>query len=230
MVINVLIVEDEPLLAKRIERFVRASKQIQLGRLTIKSTLSAAHSFIQSHPIDLLFLDLNLNGKDGFEMLKDSVSKGFQTIIISAYIDKAIEAFEFGVLDFIPKPFNQSRLEKALSRIVDPSYRAKFPLKYLAISKHQKLELIKIEDVQYLKGAGNYTELHLANDKMELHGKSLQNILLLLPDNFERVHKSYIVNMDLVESISYQYEIKLNNQKTLPISRSKYQSLKSKLL
>jgi len=111
-------------------------------------------------------------------------------------------------------------VEKALERIVDSTYRAKFPLKYLAIIKNQRLELVSVEQLLFLKGAGNYTELHLMNGQIELHDKSLQNILTLLPTNYERVHKSYIVNLDLIESISYQYEILLKNKTKIPISRT----------
>ncbi len=229
MIVNILIVEDETLLAQRMERFFRESTQIQIGRLTVKSNLALAKDFLTKHTIDLMILDLNLNGKDGFDLLKTSVSQAFQTIIISAYTDKAIEAFEYGVLDFISKPFNKLRVEKALNRLVDSSYRAKFPLRYLAVTKNQKLELIRVEQIIFLKGAGNYTELHLENGQVELHDKSLQNILVLLPSNYERVHKSYIVNLDLIQSISYQYEILLKNQTTIPISRTKYQFLKNKL-
>lgn len=229
MIINVLIVEDELLLAQRIERFLQEIPQIQPGRISVKSSLPAAEDFLEKHSIDLLFLDLNLNGKDGFNLLKSSVSKSFQTIIISAYTEKAIEAFEYGVLDFIPKPFGKIRIEKAINRITGQNSRAEFPLRYLAIIKNQRLELVQVEQIMFLKGAGNYTELHLQNGQIELHDKSLQNILILLPSNYERVHKSYIVNLNLVKSISYQYEIVLKNQMKIPISRTKYKTLKSRL-
>ena len=229
MILNILIVEDEALLAQRIERFLKSSKHIKVGRLNIKSNLTVAKDFLSKHTIDLLILDLNLHGKDGFNLLKSTVSQGFQTLIISAYSEKAIEAFEYGVLDFISKPFNQLRIDKALNRLIDSTYRAKYPLKHLAIVKKQKLELIRIEDVVYLKGAGNYTEIHLINEHVELHDKSLQDILKLLPYNYERVHKSYIVNLDLIEYISYQDGILLKNNIRIPISRTKYQSIKNKL-
>ena len=229
MIFNILIVEDEPPLAQRIERFFRESEEIKIGRLTIKSSLPSAKDYLNNHSIDLMILDLNLHGKDGFDLLKSTLSQSFQTIIISAHKDKAILAFEYGVLDFIAKPFNKKRVFQAINRLLDSTSRAKYPLKYLAVTKNQKLEFIQIEHVMFLKGAGNYTELYLENGKIELHDKSLQNILTLLPSNYERVHKSYIVNLDLIQSISYQYEILLLNQIKIPISRSKYQDLKNKI-
>ncbi|MEM8526247.1 MAG: LytTR family DNA-binding domain-containing protein [Bacteroidota bacterium] len=229
MSIDVLIVEDEPLLAQRIERFLRTSKLVELGRMSIKPNLPSAKDFLSKHTIDLLLLDLDLHGKDGFELLKLAVSQSFQTIIISAYTEKAIEAFEYGVLDFVSKPFNQLRIEKALNRLLNRSARVQIPLKYLAVIKNQKLQLVQIEDVLFLKGAGNYTELHLLNGQIELHSKSLQNILPLLPSSYERIHKSYIVNLNVIESISYQYEILLKNQTKIPISRTKYQAIKNRI-
>ncbi len=229
MKINILVVEDEVLVAQRMERLIRSSDVISLGRLSVKSNLPQAQDFLRKHTIDLLLLDLNLQGKDGFSLLKDSVSKSFQTIIVSAHSEKAISAFEYGVLDFIPKPFNKERIDKALSRLTDATYRAKNPVKYLAVLKRQRLELIQVDEIKYLKGAGNYSEIYLQNGDLEVHDKSLHNLILLLPPNYERVHKSYIVNMELVASISYQYEISLIDGSKIPISRSRYHEIKTKL-
>ncbi len=77
-----------------------------------------------STPIDVLFLDLNLNGKDGFDLLKTSVSGAFHVIIISAHTEQALKAFEYGVLDFVGKPFNKERLARALDRVFERIHKS----------------------------------------------------------------------------------------------------------
>ena len=78
--------------------------------------LPEALCFIENNSLDLVLLDLNLNGDNGFDLLTTAVSESFHTIVISAYKDQAITAFEYGILDFVPKPFNRDRLEQAFDR------------------------------------------------------------------------------------------------------------------
>ena len=182
--------------------------------------------------MDLVLLDLNLNGDNGFDLLATAVSKPFHTIIISAYKDQAITAFEYGVLDFVPKPFNRERLEQALQKIV-ASEKVK-EAKFLAIKKRQRIQLISVEDVIYIKGAGTYTELFLANGRKELHNKSLEKLEQLLSHSFERVHKSYLLKMSEIKGITVEpgskYIAELKNGIRIPIGRTKYRDIKAKWL
>lgn len=226
---RVLIVEDEALIAQRIERLTREILGLQLKQLIIKHTFESARHLMLTSPIDLLMLDLNLNGKNGFKLLEETVAATFHTVILSAYIDKAIEAYEYGVLDFIPKPFNKARLQKAFERFTRQSYRADHPARYLAIRKRQKLQLIEVKDILYIKGAGNHSLVHLESDDSYLHDKSLNHLIKLLPYEFERIHKSYIVNLKMVEHISNNYEVLLKNGYTIPISRTIFKNIKDRL-
>ena len=104
--------------------------------------------------------------------MESVVAEPFHTIIISAYKDKAITAFEYGVLDFVPKPFDEERLSKACQRITSKK-EVDTGIKFLAIKKRGKRFLINIEDIKYIKGAGIYTELYLKNGTKEIHNKTL---------------------------------------------------------
>ena len=115
---NILIVEDESRIAKRIERMTRDILGNAIQSLTHVNTLHEALKVTENSLLDILLLDLNLNGEDGFDLLTTSVSKSFHTIVISAYKDQAITAYEYGVLDFVPKPFNRDRLEQAFNRAI----------------------------------------------------------------------------------------------------------------
>ena len=90
----VVIVEDEPLIANRIERLTKEILDKKLTKIMVKNSLQEARHYLFEHPTDLLLLDLNLHGKDGFELLKLAVSGSFQTIIISAHTDKALEVIK----------------------------------------------------------------------------------------------------------------------------------------
>jgi len=229
---DVLIVEDESRIAKRIERMTRDILGGRLNSITRIDTLDEAKKFIESNSLDLVLLDLNLNGVSGFDLLSEAVSYSFHTIIISAYKEQAITAFDYGVLDFVPKPFSRERLEQALNqRFVDEN-RAPNKTKYLAIKKRGTIQLIPIEDVLYIKGAGTYTELFLNDGKKELHDKSMEKLEQLLAFSFERIHKSYLVRMSEISEIIVEsgskYMAKLKNGELIPIGRTKYKNLKAR--
>lgn len=227
----VVIVEDEILLAKRLERFCRNIFGEKIDRIQLFSNLDDADDYVNDHIIDLMFLDLNLQGQDGFQLLKKNMAGAFHTIVVSAYSNRAIEAFEYGVLDFIPKPFTERRVKQATDRIENNvSHADKNATKYLSVKKHDSIEIVAVNDILYIKGAGNYSELYLKNDEIKLHDKSLTRLLDILPSRFERLHRSFIVSMDCVVSLdsvsSSDFQAVLKNGSKIPISRSKVKELR----
>jgi two-component system response regulator LytT len=230
---RVLIVEDEALVASRLVRLLREVLGERLSSVAVQHSLDSAHFFLQDTPIDLLLLDLNLNGQDGFDLLQQAVAGSFHTIVVSANRQRAIEAFDYGVLDFVGKPVTAERLQKALVRFGDRDHRAAAPLKYLAVRRRQAIQLLDIGEVLFIKGAGIYSELHLRNGRVELHDKSLQRLQEVLPPDFQRVHKSYIVRLvdvrQLLSHGSSKYELELLNGTLLPVGRERYKELKQAL-
>ena len=230
---NLLIIEDEIRIARRIERMAKDYFLNTLQNITTVQSLSEGLDFIKTQELDLVCLDLNLNGENGFNILKETASGAFHTIIISANKQEAIKAFEFGVLDFVPKPFNKERLEQAFNRIVKKEEVSTENLQFLAIKKRGAIQLINIDEVIYIKGAGVYTELFFADGGKELHGKSLEKLSQLLPKSFERIHKSYLVKTQEIREIivktGSQYAVELRNGEILPVGRTKYKTLKEKL-
>lgn len=231
---KILIIEDESRIAKRIERMTRDIFGDSLHSLKHVDEVNEALGFIKNNPLDMVLLDLNLNGEDGFNILASAVTGSFHTIIISAYKDQAITAFEYGVIDFVPKPFNRDRLEQAFDRAINKEKSSNDKIKLLAIKKRGRIQLIPIADLVYIKGAGPYTELFLADDSKELHDKSLEQLEQLLSHTFERVHKSYLVKMSEVKEIivksGSKYMVELKNGELIPVGRTKYKDLKAKWL
>ncbi|WP_448563383.1 LytR/AlgR family response regulator transcription factor [Thalassotalea ganghwensis] len=228
---NVLIVEDEVMVAKRLQRLTKAILGEKLHHIKHINNLDDAESYIDEHPIDVLLLDLNLNAQDGFTLLQQAVAESFQTIIVSANIDKAITAFEYGVIDFVAKPFNQSRLSKAFARLAE--HTSASTTKFLSIKKQQRVEVISLQDIEYIQGAGNYSELVMLDGSIHLHEKNLDKLSQLLPSNFVRIHKSYIANLSHYRHLQNypgsKYELALLSMTPLPVSRTKVKALRAKI-
>ncbi|MFT5759550.1 MAG: two-component system response regulator LytT [Alteromonadaceae bacterium] len=234
----IIIVEDEPLIQQRIKRLTEEILAVHQPKVVCFDDIDNAESFISENVIDLLLLDLNLMGRDGFTLLQNNLADAYHTIIISAYADKAIEAFEYGVLDFVAKPFTTERLARAFDRFVHQDKRINNSCKYLSIKRMGAIELIPVADIEYIQADGHYTLLHLKNTEPPvkqtlLHHKNIEKIQQLLANNFFRVHRSYVVNMNKVLSLKIaegsKYALLLTSGETVPVGRTKYEQVKQLL-
>ena len=229
---KILIIEDEPPIAEYIEDNVKVILGSEVSKINVVYTLDDAISFLKNNRIDLCMLDLNLKGKNGYDLLKYAVSLPFLTIIISAYTDKAITAFEYGVIDFIPKPFDLNRLRLAFDRYFG---RVQNPekAKYLVFRKKNKNLLLTVSDIVYFQSEGYLVKAYSINDDTNLLEKTLKHLEVILPVNFIRTHRSYIVNIEFIKS--YQntgggvYNLELKDGKSLPISRNGLKLLRQRL-
>ncbi|MBU3004730.1 LytR/AlgR family response regulator transcription factor [Paraglaciecola arctica] len=227
---SIVIVEDEYMVAKRLKRFVEQAFSQQPIKIKTCHSLDDAADYLAEHPIDLLFLDLNLQGQDGFTLLKQQLSQSFHTIVVSANSDRAIEAFEIGVLDFVAKPFTQERIQKAADRLQQQQGQSK----YLTYKRLGKIQLLAISEVLYLKADGHYCEVYQQNQQSFLHDKSLDKLLNLLPDDFIRIHRSYAVSVAAIQSIEAEegskYWLTLTSGVRLPLGRTKVRDVKARLI
>ncbi len=225
---RILIIEDEATVAQRLERLTREVLGGRISQVQHCLTMASGRAFLSENPVDLLLLDLNLNGKDGFEILQNLAAGAFQTIIVSAYTDKAIEAFEYGVLDFVPKPFTVERLQKAIERY--DGLEEKKNARFLAVKKGHNLYLVEIANLRMIKGAGNYAELYTCDDKTWLHEKNLNQLNLILPAHFVRIHRSYLINRLFLEKVvnygAGKYRAIVQGGFEIPVSRIAYRALR----
>lgn len=231
---RVLIVEDERPTAEDIEFLVKQILGARLKSIHIENTLNNALIYLEEKTIDLLFLDLNLNEKDGFEILKKMVSKSFYTIVISANINRAIEAFEYGVLDFIPKPYSMERISAALARLEKNHSADGHSLKYLSVKKGNEVQVIALDEIGYFKSANIYTELILKNGSKLICDKTIKQLMTLLPENYIRIHKSFIVSLENIDTIQIfgggKNRVVLKSRDLLPVSRQQIKILKTLLV
>ena len=233
---KILIVEDERPIANYIERICKKILENKIESVKIVHHLDQASEYLLKEKTDLCLLDLNLHGEDGYDLLKEAASGSFHTIIISANTDRALEAFEYGVLDFIGKPFSEERLKTAFDRYFSKKNKREkenVKTKYLSIRKGNKNIIISIDNVIYFKAAGIYVEANLQNGKIEILDKTMDRLEQILPSNFIRVHRSYIIEISQIKSFSHigggKYQTTLKNDKTIPLSRQKYKEIKALL-
>lgn len=229
---RILIVEDESVAAKGLEKLVREIYGKEITSLKIERSLISSECFLEENSVDLVFLDLNLDGREGFELLRGIIAESFHTIIVSGMTEKAIEAFEFGVLDFVPKPVNKERLKKALEKWKKVETNARYT-KFLSIKKEDKIDLIPLKEICYIQGQDNNTLIHRKNFSADTHRKTLDSLSKILPSHFFRVHKSYIVNLREAKFLKTKgggkYMLELKNGKDIPVSRKIYPELKKRM-
>lgn len=229
---HVVILEDEAIVARRLARLTREILGDALHSLHCVADLPSAARLLQDHRNALLFLDLNLAGQDGFEVLRQALAEPFQTVIVSANTDRAIEAFELGVIDFVAKPFSAERLTKAIDRVRQGARQEK--ARYLAVSLAGKVEMIPIASVVAIHGDDDYSSIEGGDGRRHLHKKTLTALECVLPQEFRRVHRSHIVNLQHVDRMltldGGARVILLKNGTRVPVSRAGAKALSSDLI
>lgn len=197
---NILIVEDETPAARRLERLVAAHLGKQLTSIVSVETVAAARAALGG--VDLVMLDLDLDGADGFDVIKgragDVRAGGPRVIVVSARADRAIDAFDYSVIDFVTKPVAEDRLARALDKALEPG-RSDQGMS-LAVRSAGRIDLARVADIVSLSGADDYVEVALTDGRRLLHDASLDELEKRLPQSFIRAHRSHIVNAKHVKS------------------------------
>lgn len=241
MNIHALIVDDEPLARKRIKRLladepdISAISECGSGREAIK--------VIQETSPDLLFLDIQMPGIGGFEVLQGISHEKMPIIIfITAYDQHALRAFEVHALDYLLKPFKPERFKTAIERVralmakngareADPGLttfieKLRAGQNYLSrfmVKSSNRVVFVKASEVDWIESAANYALLHVG-DKTHLVRETMQALeTKLSPKIFQRISRSVIVNLERVKELQPmgkgQYVIILTNGKQLTMSR-----------
>ena len=230
---RLVIVEDELVVARRLERMVRAIVGERAESVDVVSTLEDALGRVERGDVDVLFLDLNLNGKSGFRLLEEATSRRFHTVVVSAYHDQALLAFDYGVTDFVAKPWTEERLRKAIARAAGAEEPFSGMARRLAVRKGHEIVFAPVEGVSYVAGADDYSELHLADGGTMLCDKTLAALERILPSSFARVHRSYIANLEHVRglrTINGRPTLVLGGGEAIPVGRRYNRALRARLL
>ena len=216
MVINCIIVEDEPLALKRTRDYV--SRVPYLNLLATFTNGFEAIGFVKDHEIDLMFLDIEMDGFTGIELI-ESLSRKPQIIITTAYDKYALKGFELHVADYLLKPFGFDRFLSSVERVYDTIEKASKEEKgYIFVKTEYRLERIAVDDIIFVEGMGDYRNIRTTSKKI-LTLQTFSELEKLLPKNqFCRVHKSYIVSVNKIISVE-RHRIKMF-ENLIPISDS----------
>ena len=220
---RILIVEDEPLVRQRLLRMC-VELSGHRARFGTVADLESAGDRLERSVYDGLLLDLKLGGEDGFDLLRRAVSGPQHCVVVSAHRERALEAFELGVLDFVPKPFSRERLQAALNRLLGVGRSGSGQARYLGIWRAQGTALVELADVLWIRADGDYSQLRMLDGSSELHDKPLAGLSVLLPPDFLRCHRSYVVNLRHIRSLhagsGSRYWLVLAGGVELPVGRA----------
>lgn len=241
MNIHALIIDDEPLARKRIKRLLAQETDISIVGECGSGT-DAINTIRETSP-NQLFLDIQMPGMSGFDVLQAIPEEQMPAIIFTtAYDQHALKAFEVHALDYLLKPFKQERFKQALERArkqlikddraqVNPGLavlaselrNAKNYLDRFMVKSSDRVVFVKTADVDWIESAANYALLH-AGDKTHVVRETMHALeTKLSPKTFQRVSRSAIVNLERVKELQPmgkgQYVIILSNGKQLTMSR-----------
>jgi DNA-binding LytR/AlgR family response regulator len=225
MKLKCLIIDDEPIARKVLQEFI---EEIDFLELTAQAEnpLFAA-SVIQTNDIDIIFLDINMPKLNGIEFLKSS-NPGAQIIITTADAHYAAEAFGLNVLDYLVKPISLARFIKACNKAREACLKTPSSLpranNHFFVKCNNNIEKVFYEDLLYAEAMLNYVMLHTASRKIMVY-VTIKSLEQQLPaDVFIKVHKSYIVNINKINSIDGNIISVGNNKITIS------QNLKEKVI
>jgi len=245
-VIKVLIIDDEAAAANvlqlMIERHIPEITQVRLA-----TKISEAHALLQQFQPQIVFLDIMMPEKNGFEFLNEVKHINFEIIFTTAYDEFAIRAIRFSALDYLLKPLNAEELRGAVTRYLDVSQHKretdallKNLLQNLAKKEEEDFKLavpttagavfFSPANIVRLEGEGNYTRFFLNDGRKHVSSKTMKEYEeILLQHNFLRIHKSHLVNKNCIEQFNNEGSVVLKDKTLLPVSRQRKQQVAAAL-
>lgn len=210
-----IIIEDEPLALEKTRDFVNKVPFLQLSA-TFDNALTGL-AYLNNNKVDVLFLDINMDELTGIELLESSKINS-QVIITTAYQEYALKGYELQITDYLLKPFTFNRFLQAVNKAQENIVKRSTDTQpeFIFVKTENRLEKIMIDEILYIEGMRDYLKIHTTTKKiMTLQGFS--EFEKLIPSNLVcRVHKSYMVSLNKIESIE-RSRIKIADQ-LIPIS------------
>ena len=213
---NCIIIEDQGPAQEIVEQYIGQSKSLDLiGKF---ADVLEARDFMMNHPVDLIFLDINLPKMSGMDFLRNEINIP-KTILTTAYSEFALECYEYNVVDYLLKPYSFERFSKAISKALHIENTESIESNQNIMYAKAGSELLRIdtEDILFIKSEGDYTEV-VTSTRKSLISHSLKEWTEKLNQEFVQVHRSYIVNLNFVERVANN-KISLGND-VVPIGRS----------
>ena len=215
MDINCIIIEDEPLAMLRIKQYAQNLPFLKM--LGAFDNALEAIVFMQTEKVDLVFLDIQMDGLSGIQFL-ESVKQRPEVIITTAFDKYAVKGFELEVADYLVKPFPFERFLQAVIRVqnklkVNPGIQQPY---VFVRSGYQHINIF-LEDILFIKGVRDYRKIICRGNRNIMTSETFSMLESKLPGNqFCRVHKSFLISLNKIESVEKD-RIKIHNH-VIPIS------------
>ncbi len=210
--INVIIVDDEPLAQDVLETYIEKVPDLHLVQKC--NNAFEANDALKNHQIDLMFLDIQMPQLTGIDFLK-TLTRPPLVIFTTAYSNYAVEGFELNALDYLLKPISVDRFMKSVNKAIEqielqrrdsPAAGGPAPAEeegpdYIFVKADKKLIKVNFEEVIYIEGLKDYVIIRMESNRVITLQtmKSLED--KLPPQQFKRIHRSYIVNINHIEAI-----------------------------
>lgn len=242
-----IIVDDETLARDLLKEYLEPFDQIEV----VEECNNGTDAIVKIDKLkpDLIFLDVQMPGMNGFEVLEEIAHEPY-VIFTTAYDQYAIKAFEKNAVDYVLKPLDQERFKVAVDRALSrkkmedgsledllgtmrPDHRGPFE-SHVFVQKSEKLYNLPVEEIIFLEASGDYTIICSKNDQFvsSLGIGKLEE--LLNPETFIRVHRSTIINIHYLKEIERHFNggmvVKMNNGKSFPVSRTYAKMIRKKVV
>jgi len=229
--INVIIVDDEPLAQDVLETYIEKIPELHLVQKC--NNAFEANEALKSHSIDLMFLDIQMPQLTGIDFLK-TLNKPPLVIFTTAYSNYAIEGFELNALDYLLKPISMERFLKAVNKAMDQldlQHRDKAPAapaetgdrtEFIFVKADKKLVKVNFEEILYIEGLKDYVIIRTDKGRI-ITLQTMKSLEDKLPvSQFKRIHRSYIVNISKINAIvgNMVEVIEKNVAKHLPVGKN----------
>ncbi len=243
-----LIIDDEKLARDLLREYLESMEGIEL--LDECSKGSEAIEKINKLKPDLIFLDVQMPGMTGFEVL-DEIDHEPYVIFITAYDQYAIRAFEKNAVDYLLKPLDEERFRQAVTRALKRKKMEEGGLEnllgslrqvnhkgtydsHIFVQKSEKLFNLPVEEIVYLEASGDYTIISAKNDQFVSSSGIGKLEELMNPDIFIRVHRSTIINVNYLKEIERHFNggmvVKMQSGKSFPVSRTYAKQIRKKVV
>ncbi len=234
--IKAIIIDDEAHARESLTNVIHQYCQ-EITVIGSGENVADAIALINRFSPDIVFLDIDLPNGNGFTLFEHITSPNFETIFTTAYEEYAIKAFRVAALDYLTKPIDFRQLIEAVERfrtkqkvelkeqrielLLENLSNKPTEFNKLVLPDYDGYTLIKVSDIIYCKADGSYTEIYLLNGKTITTSKLLKVVEELLPSQtFYRIHKSYVVNMNLIKRYnkSEGHQVLMENNTLLDVS------------
>jgi two-component system, LytTR family, response regulator len=215
--IKAIIVDDESDAHTVIKKMLEKCS-IKVNIVGCATSIEDAGKLILNENPELIFLDIEMPGGNGFQLLNKFNPPPFDVIFTTAYEQYAIKAFKYAAIDYLLKPIHLNDLNDAVNRyndnqkfllkqnrfqvLIDNAGNDPYRFQKIALPSTNTYEMVSVKDIVCCKAEGNYTVVQLVNSKQLLVTKLIKWFEEMLPSQtFYRIHKSYIVNLNLIAKV-----------------------------